>query len=263
MSTPPRVSIVLPCYNEGPRIAASLAALDSWFGAGVDVLVVDDGSGDDTVEQATRVAAARPHVRVHRLPSHRGKGGAVRAAIPLVRGDRVVFVDADLAFGRESLERALDGLASADMVVGNRRHEGSVYSVPVRLFRFLYRRHVMGLVFNAFLRPLVGVRFRDTQCGLKAFRRSSLDRIAPALSVEGFALDVEILLVAASLGLRVAEVPVHVRYESAKSSVRMLHSGWAMASDIVRIAVRRATGQYSPARLRALSETTPTGRRGN
>jgi dolichyl-phosphate beta-glucosyltransferase len=253
VSTRPRISFVLPCFNEGFRIASSLATLESWFGAGVEVLVIDDGSADDTFEQAERYAAGHAHVRVHRLPRHQGKGGAIRAAIPFVRGDLVVLMDADLAFDRESVQRAIDGLATAGMVVGNRRHAGSHYSVPVRLFGFLFRRHVTGLVFNAFVRSMVPVTVRDTQCGLKAFRRESLDTIAPALSVEGFALDVEMLLVARALEVRLSDVPVNVRYESAKSSVTLLKSAWAMASDLMRMAVRHARGGYAPARLRALA----------
>ena len=251
VSATPHVSFVLPCFNEGFRIASSLATLESWFGASAEVLVIDDGSGDYTFEQAGRYASLPPHVHVHRLPRHRGKGGAIRAAIPLVRADLVVLMDADLAFDRESVQRAVDGLATAEMVVGNRRHDGSYYSVPVRLFGFLYRRHLVGLIFNAFVRSVAQVTLRDTQCGLKAFRRTCLDRIAPALSAEGFALDVEILLVARALDVRLSEVPVHVRYESAKSSVKLLRSAWAMASDIMRIAIRRARGCYAPARLRA------------
>jgi glycosyltransferase involved in cell wall biosynthesis len=253
VSIGPRISFVLPCFNEGSRIASSLATLESWFGDSTEVLVIDDGSVDDTVDQAERYASRHAYVRVHRMPRHRGKGGAVRAAIPLVHGDLVVFIDADLAFDRESVQRALDGLAAAEMVVGNRRHDASSYSVPVRLFGFLYRRHLVGLLFNAIVRAVVPISLRDTQCGLKAFRRTCLDMIAPALSVEGFALDVEILLVARGLDVRLAEIPVHVRYESAKSSVKLLLSAWAMASDIARIAVRRARGRYAPARLQALA----------
>jgi glycosyltransferase involved in cell wall biosynthesis len=244
VSTDSRVTFVLPCYNEGPRIAASLQTLEDWFGPSVDILVVDDGSGDDTFERAQRFAASRGHVRAHRAGAHRGKGAAIRAAIPLVRTERVVFLDADLAFDRDSVQRASDALDRAEMAVGNRRHADSRYSVPVRLFGFLYRRHLVGLLFNAFVRFVVRIPFRDTQCGLKAFRRTCLDRIAPALTVDGFALDVEMLVAATSLGIKPAEVPVRVRYDSARSSVTLVLSGWDMAIDILKIAARRARGKY-------------------
>lgn len=251
----PRVTLVLPCYNEGSRVSATLATLDAWFGPEVEVLVVDDGSADDTAAQAERYAQSRPHVRVHQVGRNRGKGGALRSAMPVVRTDLVVFMDADLAFERSSVQRAIDHLAEADLVVGNRRHDHSYYTVPVRLFGFLYRRHLVGLVFNLFVRLLVPVAQRDTQCGLKAFHRTSLQAMAPSLTSDGFALDVEMLVVAQALGLRLAEIPVDVRYESARSSVTLAVSAWAMASDVVRIAMRRAAGAYSPARVRALART--------
>jgi glycosyltransferase involved in cell wall biosynthesis len=260
----PSISIVLPCFNEGARIASSIATLQSWFGPSAEILVVDDGSADDTLVHAHQYAARHAHVRVHRMPRHRGKGAAVQAAIPLVRTELVVFMDADLAFDRESVERAIDGLATADMTIGNRRHEGSCYSVPVRLFGFLYRRHLVGMIFNMIVRALTRLDLRDTQCGLKAFRRACLVQVAPALRTDGFALDVELLIVARALDVRLSEVPVQVRYESARSSVRLLLSGWAMGADILRIVVRRATGWYAPARLRtfaaaALSESAEAG----
>ena len=262
MTTEPRLSIVLPCFNEGPRLASSLATLDAWLAGEAEIVVVDDGSGDDTAGEAERYAARHAHVRVHRLAGHRGKGAAVRHAMGVARGERIVFLDADLAFDRDSVVRAVAALDAAEMAIGNRRHEHSHYSVPVRLFGFLYRRHLVGLLFNGFVRAVVGIPFRDTQCGLKAFRRTCLERIAPALSVDGFALDVEILLVATALGVRPAEIPVQVRYESARSSVKLAVSGWAMARDILGIAARRARGHYRPARLRALAAasipTSPT-----
>jgi glycosyltransferase involved in cell wall biosynthesis len=235
----------MPCFNEGARIASSLATLESWFGTAVDVLVIDDGSADDTSEQAARFAGGHPQVRVHRLASHRGKGAAIRAAIPLIRSERALFVDADLAFDETSMKAALDALQTAAIAVGNRRHHHSYYVAPVRLFWFLYRRHLLGIVFNGFVRRLLGLKLRDTQCGMKAYRRSCLETIAPWLTIDGFAIDVEILLIAAALGVPVVEVPVRVRYESAKSSVAIAASGGAMIADIVRIAIRRARGRYS------------------
>ena len=255
VTTPPQISFVLPCYNAGARIRSSLATLDSWFSGIAEILVVDDGSADDTVQHAERYAAVHPNVRVHRA-QHRGKGAAIRTAIPIVRGTAVIVMDADLAFDRDSVQRAVDALANADMVVGNRRHDDSYYAVPVRLFGFLYRRHLVGLIFNAFVRSLLQVGLRDTQCGLKAFRRTSLERMAPALSIDGFALDVEMLVVARALKVRMIEVPVQVRYESAKSSVKLALSARAMTAEVLTIAVRRALGRYAPARLRRLAEAS-------
>lgn len=257
MSDPSRVTIVVPCYNEGGRLTSSLTQLEEWFGTSIEVLVVDDESRDDTAALAEAYARQHPHVRVHRLPRHRGKGGALRSAIPLVRTDRVVFVDADLAFDRPSMQRAIGALDSADMVIGNRRHERSYYSVPVRLFGFLYRRHLVGLLFNAFVRLIARVEQPDTQCGLKAFRRTCLEAMAPSLHVDGFALDVEMLVVARALGVRLVEVPLTVHYETARSSVALVRSGWTMASDVLRIGARRMAGVYAAQRVAGRTRTPP------
>ena len=253
MSTRPPLTIVLPCFNEGSQIVRSLETLDGWFASAAEVLIIEDGSSDDTAEQARAFAASHANVRVHRLPVNGGKGRAIRSAIPLASGESVLLMDSDLAYDRDSAQRALDALAAADMAVGNRRHALSRYSVPVSLFGFLYRRHLVGWTFNACVRALLNIQLRDTQCGLKGFRREALERIGASLTTEGFAIDVEMFLVARALGLRLSEVPVHVTYRSAKSSVKLIRSGVAMAGELLRLAARRALGRYSPARVAAAS----------
>ena len=126
----PRISIILPCYNEGARIASSLATLDAWFDGCAEVLVIDDGSADDTFVNAQAYAGSHANVHLHRLGRHSGKGTAIRTAIPFARGESIVLMDADLAYDHDSVVRVLDGLTAADMVVGNRRHRDSRYSVP-------------------------------------------------------------------------------------------------------------------------------------
>ena len=242
---PPQVSLILPCFNEGSQIASTLAHLHEWFGDAAEILLVDDGSTDDTAEAAQKYADTHGHVRVHRLARNMGKGAAIRAAIPLTTRRWVVLLDADLAYDYESVRRVFDGLQTADMVVGNRRHHDSRYSVPVRLFGFLYRRHLVGLAFNACVRALLSVDLRDTQCGLKGFRRDSLLRIAAAVSGNGYTLDVEMLLIAKALDLRLTDVPVRVTYVTAKSSIKLFRSSLTMGAEILGIALRRAKGHYT------------------
>lgn len=250
MNAPP-LSIIVPCFNEAARIEASLASLTQWFGTGIEIVVIDDGSRDGSAERAEAFGAAHPHVRVARMPANRGKGAAVREAASLVRGENVVLVDADLSYSRSSIARAIEALGEADFVAGNRRHRESTYEVPVRLFGFLYRRHLVGLTFNLLVRTMLRLDARDTQCGLKAFRRDALRRIVPSLTTDGFAQDVEMLLVARGLGLRLATVPVTVTYESAASSVRLARSAAVMAGSILRLALRQAAGLYGAEKLAA------------
>jgi len=255
-----RISIVLPCFNEAARISSSLATLDGWFPGDAEIIVVDDGSRDQTFEQAQAYARVHPHVHVVRHDENRGKGAAIATAIPLATADRVVLMDADLAFSRQSVETVLTSLHTADVAVGNRRHHQSRYSVPVRLFGFLYRRHLVGLAFNALVRRLFGLRLRDTQCGLKGFRLDALQKIGRDLTIDGFAVDVELLLIARGLDLRLVDVPVEVTYQTALSSVRLVRNAVAVLADLVRIAARQALGRYSPAAVQGASATQPLTR---
>ena len=243
---PPALTIVLPCYNEAAGIVRSLSALRTWFPRDTQILVIDDGSTDRTADLARQYAESQAddRIHVHVRPSNGGKGASVRAAIGQAASEHVVLVDADLAFGRDSIARVVQGLREADIAIGNRRHVESRYSVPVRLFGFLYRRHLVGLTFNALVRTAFGLPYRDTQCGLKAFRRNALERLRGSLTIDGFAIDVEILLLARALGLKVTEIPVTVTYESAASSVRLIRSAAAMSTDLLRMLVRRASGRY-------------------
>lgn len=253
----PSLSLVVPCFNEGRRIASSIRELRSWIGPEAEILVVDDGSTDDTVERVTAVADEDPCLRIHHYAPNRGKGAAFRAAAAVALGDKVVFLDADLVFDRASVLRIVDALGDADAAIANRRDDRSRYVVPVSLFGFLYWRHMLGLAFNALVRVALQIRFRDTQCGLKGFRRDALRQIAPSLTVDGFAFDVEMLVVARSLGLRVAEVPVMITYASARSSVHVVRGASGIASGLLRIAVNRWRGQYSPERVRAAAAAGP------
>jgi hypothetical protein len=168
-----------------------------------------------------------------------------------VRGRAVAVVDADLAYGEQPIRRAIAALALADLAVGNRRHVDSQYTVPVRLFGFLYRRHVLGLAFNVCVRLLLGVTLRDTQCGLKAFRADAFQDVMARLRTARFAYDLEVLLLARGLGLTRQEVAVELTIDSGRSSVRLVRDGMLAMEEMLGLAVRRAKGEYRPSRLRA------------
>lgn len=237
--------IVVPCFNEATVIARSVARLREWFPT-ASVLVIDDGSADDTASLATAAAERDPGVRVNRLPANGGKGHAVASAVALVAGRAVVIVDADLAYGEESIRRAVDALERADIVIGNRRHRDSTYTVPVQLFGFLYRRHALGLVFNLVVRTVLGLHERDTQCGLKAFRGPAFTDVMTRLRTRGFAFDLDVLLRARALGCRIEEIPVDVRIDSGRSSVRLARDGATALTEVAALALHRLRGRYRP-----------------
>jgi glycosyltransferase involved in cell wall biosynthesis len=237
------VTLVVPCFEEAPIVTETLERLAAWFPE-AQLVVVDDGSRDATAAHARAFAGRHPATDVIVLPQNQGKGRAVAAACAAVRGARVVIVDADLAYGEASIRRVVAALDRGDMATGNRRHADSAYTVPVRLFGFLYRRHVLGWIFNRAVRILLGLDQRDTQCGLKGFRADAFRRIVPRVRTSRFAFDLEIWLLARAEGLAVIEVPVEVRYESGRSSVRLVRDGARMAADVAALTLRRLAGGY-------------------
>jgi dolichyl-phosphate beta-glucosyltransferase len=231
------ISVVIPAYNEERRIAASLAAITSYLESGqedYEILVVDDGSRDATaatVEQAHRAAGGR--VRLLRMPENRGKGAAVRAGVLASRGAEVLFSDADLATPIEELAKLRARLSDGcDIVVGSRALVGS--DIRVRQHA---ARELMGRMFNVIVRMLLIGGIRDTQCGFKLFRGPAARELFAAASVDGFAFDVEILLLARSR-YRVAEVPVVWRHVE-PSKVSPGRDAARMLVDVLKLSWRR------------------------
>ena len=194
MTTVPRLSVVIPAYNEGKRLRATLERVLEWlgpWGGSFEVLVVDDGSRDDTTAVASEFATAHEHFALHRLGRNRGKGAAVREGFAKSRGDFVLFSDADLSTPIEEYERLQEVVdRGADFVIASRGLPGSDLVV-----RQAWYREWMGKTFNGFVRLLTGIPFRDTQCGFKLIRGPSARDLAPVMQEEGFAFDVELILI--------------------------------------------------------------------
>ncbi len=230
-----RLTVVLPAYNEADRIADSIAALkealEPHVGAEeLQILVVDDGSTDETVLIAERAGA---DVLVQ--AENRGKGAAVRAGMIAASGRTTVFTDADLAYPPalvlEFMEQVEDGW---DVVVGSRRHEETTTLVKARWFRELGGRFVNWLTHLV----LLG-HFRDTQCGIKGFRGDIGRVIFERSRIDGFAFDVEVFLIVEQDRLSLTEVPVSVENRQG-STVRLLQDTVAFFGDLVKL--RRAVG---------------------
>jgi dolichyl-phosphate beta-glucosyltransferase len=234
------VTIVLPCYQEAERLPAALDRYLAHFSAGrlgVEVLVVDDGSTDHTLAAAEAIAARDRRVRVLRCPTHRGKGFAVRTGMLAGRGDRLVFTDADGSYDPDQVERVLHALDGAPVAIGRRGELET--SGPVL-------RRLASRVFNQAMRRLLGLPFRDTQCGLKGFRREAATELFGRTKVDGFAFDAEVLFLARRLGLTVAEVPVSPEMR-AGSKVRLAVDALRMLRDTWRVRRAAASGAYDQA----------------
>lgn len=238
------LSLILPCFNEADRLPATLAAYLAQLPkdpTATEVLVVDDGSVDATAEVAQAVAAGDARVRVLRSWPNHGKGFAVRAGMLAAAGHLLAFTDADGAYEPDDLERVVQALETAPVAIGTR---GPETAAPLA-------RQVASRAFNFALHVVSDLPFTDTQCGLKGFRREAARQLFGRARTNGFAFDVELLLLARRLGLPVAEVPVRARVCSG-SRVRVLADGRRMLGEVW--SVRRDLGPGRPSGGRAYAQ---------
>ena len=236
-----RLSLVLPAYNEGQRVAWTIEAMRETLASELDpedveILVVDDGSTDETADLAESAGA-----RVLRQPDNRGKGAAVRAGVLAAAGRTVVFTDADMAYSPSLVLQVLHEVEDGwDMVVGSRRHEHATALVQARRLRELGGRLVNRLTYLV----LLG-QFRDTQCGIKGFRSDIGKVLFARTRLDGFAFDVELFLIAEQDQLSLQEVPVSVE-NRAGSSVRLVADSMTLLADLFRIRKWVGEGVYQP-----------------
>lgn len=238
MSATSTISIVIPCYDEAGRIGPTLSAVARYLDAGDvpwEVIGVDDGSRDATADVIREAAGGDERIRLVRYAPNRGKGWAVREGFRAARGELVFFTDADLATPIEEVEpfaeRAADGF---DLLIGSREIEGSRILTPQPA-----RRRLSGWVFRHLVWTLGLSRFRDTQCGFKMMRKSTMVPVLEAMQTAGFAFDVELIARAERAGLKVGELPVTWR-DASGSSVRLWPDAARMALDLFRL--RRRIG---------------------
>jgi glycosyltransferase involved in cell wall biosynthesis len=239
----PFLSIVIPAYNEALRLGNTLEKvrqyLESRNYAG-ELLVVDDGSTDQTGEFLQEVQRLHPALRVLRNDSNRGKGFSVRRGVLEARGELVLFTDADLSAPIEETNKLLAALESsgADAVVGSRALQRRLIGVHQPWWR-----EWAGRAFNHLVRFFTGLNIRDTQCGLKLFRRASTRRAFELQRVHGFGFDPEVLFLIERFGGKVVEVPVRWN-DNPATKVRFLRDALRMFLDLITLRWRAATGQY-------------------
>ncbi len=258
------VSIVLPAYNEERAIVCCLERLVRYLqsesgGAGLwtswEVVVVDDGSSDATGRLAREAAERDPRIRVVTLGANGGKGAAARAGVQAACGDLVLLTDVDLSYALADLgaaARALrrgqgraQGRDGLDMVSGDRRHPASQMSFALSALGHVVRRQAISRLFNLCVRLAFGLRCRDTQCGLKGFRRAAAARVLSRVRTSRFLADVEMFLIARRLGLRVDTIPVHLTYLSVDSTVHVIRQAPRVLADALRIKLAQVLGRYS------------------
>lgn len=241
------VSVVLPAFREGSTVFLALErlldALDS-IGRSFEVLVVSDGSDDDTVAQAER----HEGVRVIAYGQHRGKGNALRVGAAESTGRAVVFIDADLDLdpaGIGGLVELLD--AGADAAVGSKRHPQSQVSYPAL-------RRLQSAAYQRLIRLLFDLDLTDTQTGLKAFRGDILREVSAGVASDGFAFDLELLAALRDRGCTIAEGPVRLDFQF--SSTTNVRATIEVLRDTFRIARARRRGRRPQAVRRSRRQVT-------
>jgi glycosyltransferase involved in cell wall biosynthesis len=246
----PAVSIVVPAYNEAARLPESLPALaEAARGIDSELILVDDGSTDGTSEVAADLmrSARRPVLLRHE--NNAGKGAAVRTGVAKARGQKIVFMDADLATDLRHLDEVLEALDTAHLALGSRAAPGAVATGATR------RRAYMGWAFNTWARTITGARLADFQCGFKGFRAPAAKLLLDLCHVDGYAFDVEVLALAQRFGYDAVEVPV--RWHAVPGGhVRPARDAPAMALSVVRSRLRW-TRRRSLAAIRAATLARP------
>lgn len=242
MTSSPSFSIIIPAYNESARIPATLTAVINCIrdhGWSAEVLVVNDGSTDNTVEVVRAFMAQAPEIRLLENPGNRGKGYSVRSGMAQASGQVLLFTDSDLSAPIEEAERLFAAIeAGAQIAIGSRWLETGRQTHRQPLYRQFF-----GRCFNAVTRMVMGLPFADTQCGFKAFTREAALAIFPRQTIERWGFDPEILFIALKHGYRIVEVPVSWAHDE-RSRVSYLKDGTKMLEEILTIRWNALRGRY-------------------
>ena len=245
MSAPtPLLSLIVPAYNEGERLPSTLPPVIAFLDAQTyasELIIVNNNSRDNTREVALQFAATRPYIRVIDEMTQ-GKGAAVHTGMRAATGDYLFMADADFSMPVSEVVKFLPpNLGSYDVAIGSREAPGAVrHNEP-------QYRHLMGRVFNFYVKVLAIPGFEDTQCGFKCFRRETAQDILPNQTIDGWAFDVELLFIALRRGYRVIEVPIEWYYGE-NSRISPVRDTINMIREVLRIRYNGWTGRYDRAR---------------
>jgi dolichyl-phosphate beta-glucosyltransferase len=237
----PELSVIIPSYNEEQRLPATLSSIAAYIPSSkrkIEVIVVDDGSRDNTVAVAEKFRNEIPSLRVVSNDKNRGKGYSVRHGMQVARGEIVLFTDADLSAPIEEVEKLLPAMKTNDVAIGSRaidRSQITVHESPFREFA--------GIIFNKIVRLILWLPFVDTQCGFKAFRRVPCKIIFEQQTIDRFGFDPELLYLARHHGLHAVEISVRWGHSPA-TKVSMMRDSLQMFVDVFAIRWNSLIGKY-------------------
>ena len=238
----PVLSIVIPAYNEENRLPSTLEQVFHFLEKqpfASEIIVVENGSSDQTFEIAQEFAAGMQNVQILRS-EQRGKGLAIQRGVMAANGEYVFMCDADLSMPVEEISKFIPPqLKNLDIAIASREAPGSIrYNEP-------YYRHFTGRVFNTLIRLLVLPGLQDTQCGFKCIRAQVARDIFPYQTLTGWAFDVELLYIARLHGYQIVEIPIGW-YFNADSKISVIRDSLRMFLDLLRIRRNALRGLYDP-----------------
>jgi len=235
-------SIIIPAYNESERLTVSLPQIRAFLDAQsmqAEIIVVNDGSKDDTAEVVRRFARLHQDVRLLDNPGNRGKGYSVRNGVLNASGDVILFTDADLSSPIGEATKLLEAIGKgADVAIGSRWLQAELQTERQPWYRQLF-----GRLFNLALRMILGLKYRDTQCGFKAFTREAAHTVFTRQRIERWGFDPELLFLANKFGLRTTEVPVQWAHDH-RSKISPLRDGMKMAVEMLSVRWNDVRGLY-------------------
>lgn len=233
----PKVSVVVPAYNEGRNIYRNIVEFTETFARlqlDYELIIVDDGSGDDTYQEASKAASER--VKVLHYPENRGKGYALKYGVAHATGELVTFLDADMDIHPAQTSVLLEYIEGNDIVIGCKRH-------PLSRVKYPLTRRFLSACYHLMVRLLFRLRLSDTQTGIKLFRREALAAALPKVTVNGYAFDLDLLVNANNMGFRIAEAPIVLDYQFNGSGIN-LTTIWQIFKDTMTIFYREKIMRY-------------------
>jgi len=221
-----KVSVLLPAYNEAYHIKDNIEEIIRTFdefSCDYEIVVIDDGSSDNTFEVASEISKIKSQVIVKKNLSNFGKGRAIKKGFRYTGGKYTIFLDADMELHPGQLQKFFDIMRSnnADVVIGSKMHPGSKINYP-------WHRKIVSRVYFFLVKIMFGLPIHDTQTGLKLFKSEVLDKVLPKILVKEFAYDLEVLVNAHHLGYRIAEAPVAVdsKKRYGRIGLRSIYKTW-------------------------------------
>lgn len=237
------LSIVIPAFNEESRLEESLNKLDLFLKDGnwsAEIIVVDDGSTDGTARLVSRHMQQKPHLRLLQNHINRGKGFSLRRGVEAALGEIIFFTDADLSVPIRELYKLLRALEKGvDVAIGSRSVDagGERHSAP-------WHRRLCSAGFRMVVRSVLGLRFEDTQCGFKAFKRKAARLIFSRQRIERWGFDPEVLMLAHRFCFEVEEVGVEAVHDS-RSRLNVVRDSFQMLCEVLKVRYHLLFGMYS------------------